>query len=332
MPDKLNFVADRPSAIGFSRDVVADVLATMHLESTVFCRAEFGLPWALAKGALDGAPFHLVISGRCFVAIGDESWTEVNANEFIVLPRGDPHVIAGAPSSRNAVQFKTVLDGFGARQWVPGTSVAPVELRFGGAGTLTRLVSGVFSFRDRRRNPILNALPQTMVVKGEGIAPWLDPLIALLASETASGEPGASVVASRLADVLFVQAIRGYLRAPAATTPGWLKGLTDPAVGRALAAVHSNWSRRWTIAVLAAVAGVSRSTFCARFTRLVGSAPYTYISECRMHEAAGLLARGEATSRVAKQIGYESDVSFRKAFRRWSGQTPRTHRLRSVIT
>ena len=261
----------------------------------------------------------------------DETWIEVCATEFIILPRGDAHILAGAPSGRDAVPFKSVLDGLGARQWTPGASVAPVQLRFGGSGAVTQLVSGIFSFRDRRRNPLLAALPKVLVVGSGGVAPWLDQLIASLAAETASGEPGASVVASRLADILFVHAIRAYLRKPSGEATGWLRGLTDPGVGRALAAIHADCAQSWTLASLAALAGVSRSTFCARFTSLVRVAPYTYVTEHRMHEAAGRLATGEPTAVVAKKVGYESDVSFRKAFKAWSGKTPRVYQAQTRI-
>jgi AraC-like DNA-binding protein len=126
---------------------------------------------------------------------------------------------------------------------------------------------------------------------------------------------------------MFVQALRAHLANEVATTPGWLRGLADPSLGRAIAEVHARPGRPWTVASLAQVAGASRSLFASRFRELVGLTVMDYVTALRMHMAAGLLDSSDSSlSDVASAVGYDSDISFGRAFKRWSGKPPGTYR------
>ncbi len=320
-------------------DLLADVLAGLRLESTVFCHAALSAPWGFSKDALAGAPFHAVTEGRAWVRIeGAPEALELGAGDLVVLPHGHAHTLAGSPEAETT-SFTALLGARGAELWKPGQRCAgPVRLVHGGGGAATALVSGVFAFADRRRNPLVAALPDVLLVRGsegQGV-PWLDTTLRYLAAEAQDAQPGAAAVSARLADILFIQAVRAHLAGQGASgsaqPQGWLRGMGDPQVGRALALIHASPAEPWTVASLAQAVGLSRSGFAARFRQLVGRGAIDYLAEWRMHEAAGRMASGGAGSlaQVAADAGYASDVAFRKAFKRRLGMAPAAYRRASV--
>jgi AraC-like DNA-binding protein len=166
-------------------------------------------------------------------------------------------------------------------------------------------------------------------VRGEegDAVPWLDTTLRYLAEEAASGQPGAAAVTAKLADILFIQAVRAHLSLHSADTAGWLRGMTDAQIGQALALIHTEPMTRWTVALLAERVGISRSSFAAHFQTLVGQGPIEYLTNWRMHQAAGLLLTGTCSLvDVAESVGYQSEVSFSKAFKRWAGRSPTAYR------
>jgi transcriptional regulator GlxA family with amidase domain len=159
------------------------------------------------------------------------------------------------------------------------------------------------------------------------LGPWLDTFLAATSCEAASARPGANFVLARLTDVLFVHAVRAYLAGAQAPGAGWLGALTDPAVGRALALLHRDPARAWTVEGLAREVAMSRSRFAARFTALVGRPPLDYLAEWRMQRARGLLrAGGVSVGEVAGRLGYRSGAAFSHAFRRRLGVPPGAYR------
>jgi transcriptional regulator GlxA family with amidase domain len=168
-------------------------------------------------------------------------------------------------------------------------------------------------------------------VPGEGgrPAPWLATLVDAISIEAFDGGPGSDLVMARLSDALLVRAMRHHTTA--AGQPGWLAGLADPAVAAALAAVHEDPARPWTLGRLAAEAGLSRTAFSARFTGRVGQSPMRYVVALRMQRARTLLRDPTRTvSAVARQTGYGSDVAFAAAFKRETGVSPGTYRRTST--
>lgn len=310
-------------------DLLGDVLAGLRLESTVFCFGELSAPWGFAKDALMGSPFHAVTEGEAFVTLSGETESrKLIEGDLIVLPRGDAHTLACAPESQ-VTSFTQILANRGAELWQPGQRCGgPVHLVHGGGGNITRLISGVFAFKDMRRNPLIDALPKVMHIsaRAERPAVWLESTLTYLAREAETGLPGAAAVTARLADVLFIQAVRTYLAEENEITVGWLRGLRDPAVSKALALIHSSPEKRWTVASLAEEVGASRSRFASRFIELVGLGPIAYLTNWRMHLAGDqITGRRGSIAELAEKAGYRSEVAFSKAFKRWSGLPPATY-------
>jgi AraC-like DNA-binding protein len=151
-----------------------------------------------------------------------------------------------------------------------------------------------------------------------------------LACETSSERPGAQTVVSRLADVIFIQIVRGHLASLGGQGTGWLAALADPQVGAALSLLHRSPETAWTVQALAQHVAMSRSAFAARFTRLVGDPPLHYLTRWRMQKAAGLLREGHSTiAQVAEAVGYDSEAAFSKAFKRAQGAAPGAYRRAS---
>ncbi len=318
-------------------DLLSDVLRDLRLESTVFCLIQLNAPWGLRKDRLEAAPFHVVTEGRCWLQLTGETAVELTTGDLVVLPHGDEHTLASSGSA-SIVPFKGVLQRHGiAEAWTPGRSVGrPIEIRHGtSTGELTRVVSGVFGFRDPRRNPVLDALPRLIRVPGERGQgrPWLEGAMRLLLDEAFSQAPGAMTVVERAAGIVFVQAVRAHIASAEPLSGGWLRGLLDPQVGRALGLVHARPEVPWSIGSLAREVGLSRTVFAERFRRLVGKTVMAYVTNRRMHVAAGLLCtENEGITQIARRVGYDSDVAFSKAFRAWADEPPGRYRRRMRVS
>ncbi len=314
-------------------DPLSDVLRDLHLESTVFCVFELRAPWGVQKMAHEGAPFHIVTEGRCWVQFELERPIELRTGDLVVIPHGDSHQLLSAPDAPSepigAVLARCGVDA----TWVPGRRPSrPLEIRLGSTdGELARVVSGIFAFRDRRRNPVLETLPRLIHVQGvHGQArPWLQAALGLLVDEAFSPSPGANTVVERVADILFVQAVRAHIQSSQDGGGGWMRRLLDPKIGLALSLIHAQPAAAWTIDLLAREVGLSRTVFAERFRELVGDTVMAYVTGRRMHVAAGLLHRGgDSLAQIAERVGYESDISFSKAFRSWAGEPPGSYRRR----
>jgi transcriptional regulator GlxA family with amidase domain len=152
---------------------------------------------------------------------------------------------------------------------------------------------------------------------------WLSSTVKSLETEVDSGRPGAGAVAARLADILLIQAVRAHLASAAPEYRGWLRGIVDPRVSRALSCIHARPERRWSVAALAEVSGMSRSRFAERFQEIIGRTPSTNLTHWRMYTAAGaLISGGVSLTEMAEKAGYKSEVAFSKAFKRWGGCSP----------
>lgn len=329
MPERLKFQPERPGRTANPMDLIESVLERLQLESTVFCRMELTGAWGFAKPALQGAPFHVILSGEAWLRLpAQRQPTLLRPGDVVILPGGDAHEIMSAPDSP-LISFKALLAEHGVPPWSPGVRIKPTRRKYGESeGAVTHLVSGVFGFGDRRENPLLAALPRLFHLRAEEAAAtaggsWLTSTVAFLGAEVGSGLPGAGAVTARLADVLFIQAVRAYLASTEPKDPGWLRGIVDPQLGRVLARMHAGAEKPWTLAMLAQAAGMSRSRFAARFRAVVGQTPLDYLTRWRMYVAAGRLAEGKhGLAELAQGAGYRSEVAFSKAFKRWAGCSP----------
>ncbi len=145
-----------------------------------------------------------------------------------------------------------------------------------------------------------------------------------MAEETREARPGGEAVISRLCDIVVIQAIRSWIERDPAAQTGWLGALRDPQIGTAMARIHAEPSRDWSVAALADEVAMSRSAFAARFTQLVGESAMRYVTRWRMHVALDLLQRGRTVATTAHEVGYDSEAAFSRAFKRVMGTSPRT--------
>jgi AraC-like DNA-binding protein len=303
-------------------DVLTDVLQTVRVQGACYGRVQAGAPWAVSVKTGAEAKFHVVLSGRCALLVEGDEPRWLNEGDIVALPHGHAHALHDEPSSPARPLEELMMCRPDRRG---------LALEVGGAGARTELVSGRIRFESPTHNPLLSVLPKVMVLPGEATrgVQWLEPTLKFIAWEVASGKPGAHTVVSRLADVLFIQIVRGYLAGLPEDASGWLGALKDQQMGSALSLIHQNPERDWTVLALAEQVGMSRSAFAARFARLVGEPPLHYLTRWRMQKAASLLREGQASlSEIAVQVGYDSEAAFSKAFKRAIGSAPGAYRRR----
>lgn len=309
-------------------DLLSSILRDLRLESVLMSVGEFNAPWGIEKARVEGfAPFHIVLEGSCLFGDDNGEGLQLAPGDLVLLPHGDPHWLQSDMSAQ-AVPFSQVLAANGgnasptARQRIEGLP----RLRFGGSGASTRMLNGVFTFGEGRRNPLIGALPKVMhvsLLRARSIDDWVSRSLQFLIDETENGSPGFQTIAERTADIIFVQAVRDYLTAIPADAAGWLRALGDPPLARALALVHEHPDHPWTIAALAGKVGLSRTVFASRFRRCVGQGVMAYVTDRRMHAASQLLLNTRRSiAEIAVSVGYESEISFSRAFRRWCGEPP----------
>jgi AraC-like DNA-binding protein len=300
--------------------LIADLLRSIRLCSSVYFRPELAAPWG-CNMAGRGTIFHIVASGMCWLEVwGIRQPTQLSAGDLVIVPRGIAHSVRDAPTSQT-VDFFDLARSCG----VENNRV----FRAGGSGAITRMVCGGVKFENGATNPLLALLPPFLHVKGEdgGAAPWLQATMMHLVEELDSDRPGAEAVLTRLADILFIQAVRLYLDQHTIAEAGWVAALRDEQIGQALALLHTNPHLPWTVASLADRVAVSRSAFAARFTRLVDEPPLHYLTRLRLNAAGLRLQSSDDTLRaVATSAGYRSAATFSKAFKRQVGMPPGAYR------
>jgi AraC family transcriptional regulator, alkane utilization regulator len=308
-------------------DVLTDVLETVRVGAACYGRVEAAAPWGIGVEADEEyAKFHVVLAGDCWLDVAGHDSVHLNGGDLVALPHGHAHTLRDVPESpvRPLRELITVSSG-----------KCQPSINTGGDGASATLVTGSFHFEDRRNNPLLSVLPPVIVLPGElsRNVHWLEPTLKFIACEAASGRPGSQTVVSRLADVLFIQIVRGYLATLPPGASGWLGALGDAQIGSALGLIHQNPELDWTVQSLAARVAMSRSAFASRFARLVGEPPLSYVTRWRMQKAAGLLRQSSATlADIAERVGYDSEAAFSKAFKRAVGSAPGAYRRASKAT
>lgn len=297
-------------------DPVGEALHRLRVTGFFYCHTEASGPWAVDMPAFgECVSFHVVAAGECWVEVDGAPPVHLRAGDLALVPHGRGHVLRSAPGVASMGRVDELPQEYVTEHY----SV----LRHAGQGPRVDLVCGVLGVDGPAARLLLELLPPVLHVpaEGEGAAPWIAGTLALMADELTRRRPGGEAVTTRLADILVIQAVRTWIDAQTATT-GWLGGLRDPHVGVAVAAVHRDPARPWTVEALAREATMSRSAFAARFTQVVGVPAMQYVTSWRMHVATDLLAAGEPVARVAAATGYESEAAFSRAYRRETGTPP----------
>jgi AraC-like DNA-binding protein len=317
-------------------DALSDLLRVVQLTGAVYLDGAFSAPWCVivpADSALCSAylppservvSFHLVTEGRCWAMLQHDRGgaLQVDAGDVIVVPQGETHVL-GSSTDLSPELLAPVL----ATQ----IETAPGEvmtLAYGGSGAVTRMVCGFLAAQDIWRNPLLSALPRLFKVsmRGSG-ASWLESSLRFATEQAASAHAGSATVLAKLAELVFVEAVRRYADTMPDDRKGWLAGLRDRFVARALALMHARPAHPWTVDDLASRVGMSRSGFAQRFADLLGVPPMQYLAQWRLQLAAQQLRLTDRPlASVAEDVGYESEAAFNRAFKREFGVPPATWR------
>ncbi|WP_375768935.1 AraC family transcriptional regulator [Archangium gephyra] len=301
-------------------DVLADVLDSMRLTTLVYGRLELFAPWGIQFPELAGAHIIVVARGGARLEVeGVEGAIALSAGDLALLPHGGGHSLRDAEGSPLHILGKDSCErGHGGA----GT------YRLGGNGDRTVLVAGAFRLGAAQRPPLFEGLPRLLHFPADEAvtSPTLASAVQLFIAESASSSPGATVIMSRLADILLVQALRTHIAAGPCQAHG-LCALADPRIRKALALIHERHAEPWTVESLATAVALSRSSFAARFSERVGEPPLEYLARWRMTKAAQALRESELPlSEVAASIGYQSEASFNRAFKRWGGVAPGAYR------
>ncbi len=306
-----------PSAI-HHQDRLARVLHTLRMRSTFYCQAELGEPWALEMPAIsDSISFHVVTAGTCWLRLPAAEPIELRAGDLVLVPHGLGHDLLSAPDAPSGPRVDLLPQQYLSEHY----SV----LRHGGDGRSAQLICGVVAFDDPAARELMRALPDVLFVGGDSVsaASSIHDTLRLMASELARPRPGGEAVATRLADILVVQAIRSWIATDMDAGTGWLRALRDERIGGVLEAIHADPGDDWTLERFARLATMSRSSFSSRFTELVGEAPIAYLTRWRMNLAHTRLRDENVTAaRLATELGYQSEAAFNRAFTRIIGRTP----------
>jgi AraC-like DNA-binding protein len=215
---------------------------------------------------------------------------------------------------------------------LPSKGHAP--LTYGGGGEGVTLICGYVVFEPGTAHPLLSVLPQVVHVRGEAgrARSWLESTLDLVAEEAVSDRPGAETLINRLTEAMFIQVVRAHLEQQEAAEASWLAGLRDPQIATALGHIHRAPESAWSVDALAAESGMSRSAFSARFRDLVGEPPVAYLTRWRMQVAAGHLRESRLTlGEIAERVGYQTEASFGKVFKRLLGVAPATYRRQGSV-
>lgn len=303
-------------------DPLAEALHFLRMDGMFYCRSELTAPWGIDLPPMpDCLWFHVITSGTCLLIDSTGTEHQLRQGEVVVLAHGAGHQAKSAPGVETPLVFDLHHD-YISRQYA--------VLRHGGGGEPANIICGLVQFGHPAAKALVDMLPELIRIDSSVGGPqwqWLPGLLSLMASETRRAQPGGEVVVTRLCDILVIQAIRSWIDNDPEALTGWLGALRDPAIGQAIALIHRDPARDWSVANLAAEVAMSRSNFSARFTDLVGQPVMQYVTTWRMHLAADLLSDERMTiSAVAARLGYQSEAAFSRAFKRVTGASPSSAR------
>jgi AraC-like DNA-binding protein len=313
-------------------DALSEALRSVRMTGAIFYNAECSASWGfsvphtdsvahlLSPGTERLVSYHLLTEGEAVLRFEGEEDIRMVAGDICIIPHGDAHLVWNGTPSRFIDSANNLAD------YVSGQLVT---MRLGGGGHMTRFICGYFGCERRADRLFLAGLPTVILInlRNDAAGAWLESSVRHLVDEAGSRRAGQSILLSRMAEALFIEAIRRYMNELPPGQIGWLAAARDPVVGRVIAHMHREPERRWTLEGLAAEAGTSRSVLSERFARFLGEPPLTYLARWRLELAARhLQTTSEAVIRVAAGVGYDSEAAFCRAFKREFGLPPGLYR------
>lgn len=313
-------------------DALSEAMRAVRVTGALFFNGEFSAPWRFATPAQDElgpkiSPdserlvlFHLVTEGHAIARTAGHDEVSLAAGDIVVFPHGDAHELWNGRTSK----------------LFPGTRLLPKlangELaaeKWGGDGPVTRIICGYLGCERHAESLFLSGLPALLKtnVRGSPAGAWIESAIRHCASEAELQRAGRLAVLAKLAETVFVETLCRYMDELPPERTGWLAGARDTKVGRALALLHRDPTRAWTLPDLARASGASRTVLAERFAQLMGESPLAYLARWRLQLGARLLlTTNRKVLQVAYDVGYESEAAFNRAFSRTFGAPPARYR------
>lgn len=321
-----------------SQDTLSDVLRGVRLRGAVFFNMSGSSEWVaealpskvmapmLMPGVEHVMEYHAVAKGTCWAGIpnGGPS-VQLSVGDVVVFPRGDGHVVSSSPGMRGDTNLG----------WLDYRDTDPLPLTLSYDGAVGRrspppsedvesaIVCGFLGFDLNPFNPLIASLPKLLHLRAGADTAWITQFTQQAVAESHARRPGADAMLARMSEMMFVDAVRRYADQMPDASSGWLAGLRDRFVGRALALMHEKPATDWTLDELGRQVGLSRSTLHERFVQMIGVPPMQYLTQWRMQAAARLLLESRASiASIALDVGYDSEAAFARAFKRQVGQAP----------
>jgi len=326
-----------------SHDILSDVLRNVRLRGALYYFVRGNGSWvaeapaardiaaAVMAGSEHVMEYHVLTRGTCWGAVVGETPVRISTGDVVLFPQGDAHVMSSAPGMRAPIDpasyverkqdqlpFTLYLDAAETRVEIPSDELCDATL-----------VCGFLGCDLRPFNPLIETLPRLMHLRAEEGQDWVAQYMRQVVAESKHKRLGGEAMLERMSEMMFIDAVRRYIEALPETSRGWLAGLRDRFVGRALALMHDAPADAWTVDELGRRVGLSRSALHERFAELIGQSPIQYLANWRIQVGAALLRNTSSTvAMVAQEVGYESEATFTKAFKRLTGNSPALWRRR----
>jgi len=321
-----------------TQDLLSDVLRAVRLRGAVFFDVSGSSDWAaeappgkelaplLMPGVDHVMEYHAVAQGSCWAGILGGPAVQLHAGDVVLFPHGDAHVVSSAPGMRgNRDEVNQIADVKFDR--------LPLQLAYSGQGLLypkpedagadVTIVCGFLGCDVHPFNPLIAALPRMLHLRASDDDGWLAGFARQAVAESRAHRPGGEAMLARMSEMMFVNAVRRYASHLSEQSNGWLAGLNDRFVGRALALMHEQPAQPWTVDEIGRRVGLSRSALHERFVQLIGVPPMQYLAQWRMQAAARMLLESRSTvASIALDVGYDSEAAFARAFKRAVGKPP----------
>jgi AraC-like DNA-binding protein len=315
-------------------DVLSELLKVVKLDSAIFFNCEFSSPWSyrapdsecaarlLGQSGRQVIIFHLLVRGRAYVHLEGGERAPLVDGDIVTLPHGHAHLLGSGEGAR-------LIDGVTA---LPKLLARGLELvKVGGGGEPSLFVCGFLSCDPLLSKTFLHALPPlfTVNISKDPSGEWLENSLRFAVAEAVAAREGASAMLAKLSEVIFVEAVRRHIRTLPDGETGWLAAARDPSVGRVLYVFHQRPAHPWTMQGLAKEVGVSRSVLAERFRHYLGQPPMAYLAHWRLQLGARALTSGNrSVAEIASEVGYETEASFNRAFKRHFHLPPGRYRKR----
>jgi AraC-like DNA-binding protein len=327
LTERTVYFADTPK---IAMDVLSQVLRSIRLDSALFFNAELTAPWCVLEPRSDEMTaalspnsghlvlYHYVLEGKAYAQLPGGAKVELAKGDIVMIPHGDSHLLGNGKYARPVDSMKAF-----EKNLSEGLKLA----RHGGGGEVTRLVCGFMVFEPRMSNVVLSGLPKIVKVHlsdGPG-SRWIRDSIRFAVGEE-SGD-GSGLVVAKLSEVLFVETLRRFVGELSESDSGWLAAARDPVIGKALARLHDDPARDWTVEDLAREVGQSRTRFAERFRQFIDDSPIAYLQRWRLKIGAeALLSTEKSVAEIASVVGYGSESAFNRAFKREYDVPPAVYR------